>query len=65
MSPYDEISENAAGTLIALLTSTFCVGLKGSSGQSPYLLWQFPIDPDSCLVKKRTDERLAPARGGN
>jgi len=59
VSPYDEISENATRTYIALLASTFCISLKSASGQPPYLLGQFPINPNSCLLKKGTDERLA------
>src|SRR3984957_7991615 len=62
MSPYHEVCENATSTRVALLTSAFCISLKRSSGQSPYLLWQLPIDPDSCLLKKRTDERFAATR---
>jgi hypothetical protein len=52
MSSYNKVRQNAAHTRIALLTATFCIGLKSSSGQSPYLLWQLPINPDSSFLKK-------------
>ena len=62
MSSYNEVRENAARTRIALLASTFCIGLKSSPGQSPYLLWQLPINPDSSLLKKGADEGFAATR---
>jgi hypothetical protein len=52
MNPYNEIRENAAHTLIALLTPAFGISSKGSPGQQPHLLGQFPIDSDSCFLKK-------------
>ena len=58
MSPYHEVRENAASTRIALLTSAFRISSKGSSSQSPYLLWQLPIHADSRLLEKSTDERF-------
>jgi len=59
MSSDNEVRENAARTRIALLSSAFGVSPKGSSCQSPYSFWQLPIDPDSCLLKKGTDEHFA------
>src|ERR1700739_1840509 len=62
MSSYNKVRQNAAHTRIALLTATFCIGLKSSSRQSPYLLWQLPIYPDSSFLKKGADECLGATR---
>jgi len=62
MSSYNKVRENAAHTRIALLTATFRIGLKSSSRQSPYLLWQLQINPDSSFLKKGADECLGATR---
>src|SRR6266568_101167 len=62
MGSNDEVCQNTARSWITLLAAPFCVGLKGSSCQSPYLLGYLPINGNSGVLKKEPTN--APLRPG-